>query len=41
MEAIFQGEVNQDVALLASCGCACHPSAGELSSNKPSVQVGR
>lgn len=42
MESVFPGEKANEVRVeFDGCGCACHPSAGPLGGNMPSVQVGR
>lgn len=39
MKIVFPGTKDAKVSMLGGCGCACHPSIGEIASNKPSVQV--
>lgn len=39
MKVVFPGTKDAKVSM-QGCGCACHPSIGEISSNKPKVQIG-
>ena len=41
MKVVFEGKKDGKVHEMGGCGCACHPSIGAISSNKPAVQVNR